>query len=401
MQYGFDQPIDRIGTASLKWSGCENELPMWVADMDFAVAPEIVAALRQRLEHPVYGYCVLPDAWYRAIISWWQERHGFTLQKDWLLFVAGIVPAISSIIRKLTTPGENILVLSPVYNAFFRTIEDNGRRALESPLRQDGSAYSIHYADLEAKLADQQTTLFLLSNPHNPTGNLWDRETLAHIGDLCHKHRVLVVADEIHCDLTDPGCAYVPFASVSEACAQNSITCIAPTKAFNIAGIVTSAVAVPDAGLRHKVACAFHTDGIDEANVFAAEAAIAAFTKGAPWLDALREYLFGNKAVVRAFLAQELPQIVMAASQSTYLLWLDCGAVADSATKLSRFLRKEAGLWLSDGSQFRGPQKACLRMNIACPRARVEEGLRRLKTGVEAYRKAFPGGAGCPVGISP
>ena len=288
MPYDFDQITDRRGTHATKWDVGPGELPMWIADMDFPTAPEIQAAIQERAAHGVYGYTDVPEAWYDAIAGWWRDRHGFSMEKDWLLFSTGVVPTISSVVRKLTTPGENVLTMTPVYNIFFHSIENNGRRVLESPLAYAGGAYAIDWADLERKLADPQTTLLLLCNPHNPVGAVWDRETLERIGALCWKHHVVVLSDEIHCDLTDPGYAYTPFASVSDLCRQNSITCIAPTKTFNLAGLQTSAVAVPDGVLRHKVWRALNTDEVAEPNCFAAEAAVAAFTKGGPWLDALR-----------------------------------------------------------------------------------------------------------------
>lgn len=383
----FDPIIDRSGTHSLKWGCGKDELPMWVADMDFLTAPEITAAIQKRAAHGIYGYTVLPDAWYDAIIGWWQSRHRFTIQKEWLLFSSGVVPTISSVIRKLTTPGENVLTMTPVYSIFFHLIRNNGRRVQECPLRDTDGGYRIDFADLEAKLSDPQTSLLLLCNPHNPTGNLWDRETLERIGTLCQKHHVVVLSDEIHCDLTDPGCEYVPFASVSETCAQNSITCISPTKTFNIAGLQTSAVAVPDGFLRHKVWRALNTDEIAGPNAFAVDAAVAAFTQGGEWLDQLRAYLLDNKTLVRSFIARELPQVTVTDSQATYLLWLDFRKFTDSAKELAGFLREKTGLWLSDGTPFHGRQQ--LRMNIACPRTRVEDGLQRLKTGVEAYRASL------------
>lgn len=214
MKYDFDQVVDRRNTNSYKWNVKENELPMWVADMDFPAAPEIRKALQERLDHGVFGYADLPEEWYDAYINWWGRRHGFTIEKDWLLFSTGVLPSLSSIVRKLTTPAENVLVMTPVYNHFFSSILNNGRNALESLLVYEDGAYHIDFADLEAKLADPQTSMMILCNPQNPAGIIWDRATLARIGELCTKHGVLVVSDEIHCDLTDPGKEYIPFASV-------------------------------------------------------------------------------------------------------------------------------------------------------------------------------------------
>ena len=385
MTYDFDTPTERRNTNSLKWDVAEGELPMWVADMDFQTAPEIREAIMKRAEHGIFGYSVIPDAWYEAYIQWWKMRHGYTMERDWLIFCTGVVPAISSIVRKLTTPAEKVLIQTPVYNIFFNSILNNGRQVLESPLRYDGKEYRIDFADLEEKLSDPQTALMILCNPHNPTGKLWDRQTLEKIGALCSRHHVTVVSDEIHCDLTDPGESYVPFASVSETCRQISITCMAPTKAFNLAGLQTAAVSVPDEVLRHKVWRALNTDEAAEPNAFAVEAAVAAFTRGADWLDALRDYLYENKKLAEAYIEKEIPDVRAVASQATYLLWLDCSGLIGCGREAAGFLRRETGLYLSEGSQYGGNGADFLRMNIACPRAVLKDGLERLKNGLAAY----------------
>ena len=386
MAYDFDQIVDRRGTGSLKWDVAEGELPMWVADMDFQTAPEIRQALAERLQHGVFGYGIIPDEWYEAYIGWWKERHGFTMEKEWLIFCTGVVPAISSMVRKLTTPAEKVLIQTPVYNIFFNSIYNNGCNVLQSPLAYNGKEYAIDFEDLEAKLADPQTTLMILCNPHNPVGKIWDRETLARIGTLCQKHHVIVISDEIHCDLTEPGKSYIPFASVSEACRNNSITCIAPTKAFNMAGMQTAAVSVPNPVLRHKVWRGLNTDEIAEPNAFAVPAAVAAFTKGGAWLDALRAYVQQSKERVVQFVAQELPQLSVVPSEATYLLWLDCGELGGDGAEIAQVIRRETGLYLSDGDQYGGNGNQFLRMNLACPHSVVEDGLRRLKAGILAYQ---------------
>lgn len=385
MTYDFDTPTERRNTNSLKWDVAQGELPMWVADMDFQTAPEIREAIMKRAEHGIFGYSVIPDAWYEAYIQWWKMRHGYTMERDWLIFCTGVVPAISSIVRKLTTPAEKVLIQTPVYNIFFNSILNNGRQVLESPLRYDGKEYRIDFADLEEKLSDPQTALMILCNPHNPTGKIWDRQTLEKIGALCSRHHVTVVSDEIHCDLTDPEESYVPFASVSETCRQISITCMAPTKAFNLAGLQTAAVSVPDEVLRHKVWRALNTDEAAEPNAFAVEAAVAAFTRGADWLDALRDYLYENKKLAEAYIEKEIPDVRAVASQATYLLWLDCSGLIGCGREAAGFLRRETGLYLSEGSQYGGNGADFLRMNIACPRAVLKDGLERLKNGLAAY----------------
>ena len=385
MEFCFDRPVDRRNTGSLKWDVQDGELPMWVADMDFQTAPAVREAIRARAEHGIFGYSIVPEEWYRAYISWWKNRHGFGMERDWLIFCTGVVPAISSMVRKLTTPAEKVLLMTPVYNIFFNSILNNGRQVLESRLVYDGTEYHIDFEDLERKLADPQTTLMLLCNPHNPIGKIWDRETLERIGVLCRKHHVVVVSDEIHCDLTAPGRDYVPFASVSEDCRDNSVTCIAPTKAFNIAGLQTAAVCVPNPVLRHKVWRGLNTDEVAEPNAFAVDAAIAAFTKGGEWLDALRAYLEDNKTLVKEFVKRELPGLHVVPSEATYLLWVNLGRGETSAEDVAEFIRRKTGLYLSAGNPFGGDGGRFLRLNAACPRTVLEDGLSRLKEGIEAW----------------
>lgn len=384
MDFQFDESVDRRNTGSMKWDVAKGELPMWVADMDFRTAPGIIEKITERATQGVFGYTVLTDEWYQSYQTWWKKRHDFEIRKEWLVFCTGVVPAISSIVRKVTTVGENVVVLTPVYNIFFNSILNNGRNVLESRLKYDGSRYRIDLDDLEEKLSDPQTTLFILCNPHNPVGKIWERETLERIGDLCSKHHVLVLSDEIHCDITEPGWKYTPFASVSENCRTNSITCVAPTKAFNLAGLQTAAVIVPDDHLRHKVSRGLNTDEVAEPNVFAAIAPIAAFTCGGEWLDSLRNYLWENRAFAEEYIKKEIKGISPVSARATYLLWLDCRNMSGSSTQFCHFIRSHSGLYLSDGNEYRNGE-GFLRMNLACPRQQVEDGLKRLKESVAAY----------------
>ncbi len=381
--YNFDEITDRRGTNSLKWDIAENELPMWVADMDFRTAPEIIDALEQRVSHGIFGYTIIPDEWYEAYISWWKRRHGIEMEKERLMFCTGVIPALSSIVRKLTTPNENVLVLTPVYNTFFNSIVNNGCRALECPLDYKNGVYSINFERLEKGLSDAQTSLMIVCNPHNPTGNIWSKDELQRIGELCKKHGVNVVSDEIHCDLTDPGYEYTPFASVSELCREISITCIAPTKTFNLAGLQTSAIYVHDPHLYHKVWRGINTDEVAEPNAFAVNAAAAAFTKGESWLDELRSYLAENKRAVREFVSQHINGVRVTDSHATYLLWLDFSDICENTDELAERIRRETGLFLTAGSHYGKAGRSFMRMNIACPRAYVEDGLSRLKAGLE------------------
>lgn len=382
MQSIFDEEVDRRNTGAMKWDVKENELPMWVADMDFKTAPEIICEIKKRAEHGVFGYTLITDEWYEAYQNWWKRRHNFLIEKQWLIFCTGVVPAISSIVRKMTTVAENVVVLTPVYNIFFNSILNNGRNVLESRLVYNNGEYSIDFDDLESKLSNPQTSLMLLCNPHNPVGKIWDRETLEKIGHLCKKHHVLVVSDEIHCDIVNPDEEYVPFASVSKECLENSITCIAPTKAFNIAGLQTAAVFAADENIRHKVNRGLNTDEVAEPNVFAAVAPVAAFNSGEQWLNELNSYLWNNRKYAEEYIKNEIPQIRAVEGHATYLLWLDCTDIAGKTEDLSNYIRKTSGLYLSDGNEYRNGN-GFLRMNLACPMERLKEGLRRLKKSVE------------------
>ena len=384
--YDFDTITDRSGTYAIKWDIANGDLPMWVADMDFRTAPEVEAAIVERARHGIYGYTGLPDEWYSAYTGWWERRHGIKIDPEWLVFCTGVVPAISSMVRKLTTPAEKVLIQSPVYNMFWNCIENNGRVPLESPLVLKDGRYEMDFEDLDAKLSDPQCSLMILCNPQNPSGRIWTREELARVGELAAAHGVTVISDEIHCDLCDPGYEYVPFASVSELCKEISVTCVSPTKTFNIAGLSSSAVFAADARLRHKVRRGINTDDVGEAGVFAVTAAIAVFEKGEPWLTELCAYIAENKRLLRDFLAENVPEIKMIEGHATYLSWLDVRALAEDDAPFQEFLRKEARLFVSKGSAYGAAGKGFLRINLACPRSMALDGLERLKRGADAWK---------------
>ena len=387
MKYNFDKPTNRRGTGSLKWDVPENELPMWVADMDFETVPEVVEALKKRVEHGIFGYSIMPDTWSQSYVNWWDKRHHITLNPDKLIFTTGVVPAISSAVRKLTTPAENVLVQTPTYNIFFNSIRNNGTNIVENHLLYDGREYHIDWETLERQLADPQTSLMILCNPHNPIGKIWDKETLARIGALCAENDVTVFSDEIHCDITAPGKEYVPFASVNEQCRQISVTAIAPTKTFNLAGIQSAAVYAENKVLHHKMWRRLNTDEVAEPNAFAMCATIAAFTCGADWLDELRVYIEENKKYVTDFIAREIPQMKVVPSEATYLMWLDCQAYTKDSNKLYAFIRKESGLYLASGREYGTNGDGFLRLNVATTRKNVEDGMERLKQSMKAWEQ--------------
>ena len=385
MKINFDEIIDRRGSNSSKWNVQENELPLSMADMDFKASPEIIEALSKRIRHGIFGYSDVSDEWKESIIHWWQTRHQFEIQKGWLMFCTGVIPAISSIVRKITTPAEKIVVLTPIYNIFFNSILNNGRVVLECPLVEKDGRYEIDFIDLESKLSDPQTTMMILCNPHNPIGKIWNREELEKIGELCEKHHVVVVSDEIHCDLTDPGKSYLPYASISKNCLNNSIVCVAPSKTFNLAGLQSAAIIVANEALRNKVNRAINTDEVAEPNAFAMSATIAAY-HSQYWLDELRNYIFENKKLVREYIAQHIPELKVLDSEATYLLWIDCREITNDSTELVNEIRKKTGLILSSGEIYRGDGFHYLRMNTAYPRKVMVDALNRLHHAIEMIK---------------
>ena len=386
MKFDFDAPTARRGTGSLKWDVGENELPMWVADMDFRTAPAVTEAIVRRAKEGIFGYTVVPDEWYAAISRWWETRHGFRIPHEWLTFCTGVVPAISSIVKRVTNVGDRVVLQTPVYDIFFHSVENAGRVVSESPLIYENGTYRADFEDLERKLSDPLATMMILCNPHNPVGKIWTREELATVGALCKKHGVTLLSDEIHCDLTDPGAEYVPFASVSAECREVGVTCLSASKAFNLAGLQSAAVAVPEEHLRAKVVRGLNSDEVAEPNCFAALATVAAFREGGDWLDALRAYLAANKRAAVAAITDLAPGVRVVPQNATYLLWLDCGELTKSTDGLRDFLRKETGLYLSAGSPYRGNGAQFLRMNVACQRDVLAKGLDKFAAGIRKYR---------------
>ncbi len=381
----FDEVINRRNTGCAKWDMTkEGELPMWVADMDFQTAPQITNALIERAKHGVFGYALKGDEWYEAYKNWWSTRHHFNIEKEWLMFCTGVIPALSSIVRKLTTPAENVVVMTPVYNHFFSSILNNGRNVLESKLKYENGEFDIDFKDLEEKLSNPQTTMMILCNPHNPIGKIWNKATLEKIGNMCCENHVIVVSDEIHCDIVEPEKEYIPFASISEKCKNNSITCVSPTKTFNIAGLQTAAILVPDEGLRNRVNRAINTDEVAEPNVFAAIAPVVAYNEGGEWLDELNKYLWENRKFAENFVKENIKGVFPIKAEATYLMWVDCTSVSTNSKELCDFIREKTGLFVTSGDVYRNAD-GFMRVNIACPRSVLEDGFNRLRTGIEQY----------------
>ena len=376
-RYDFESVIDRHNTNSVKWDFFDDDLPMWVADMDFSVAPKIQKAILNRANHPVFGYTIVPDELFEAYIGWWDRRYGLKMSRDDMAYAIGVMPSIASMIRCLSDVGDEILIQSPVYHVFYYFIEDNNRKVLENELVYEDGQYRMDFDDLDEKLS--KVKLMMLCNPQNPVGKIWSREDLDRILELCKKHEVIVISDEIHCDLTDPGVKYNPFKS-----ADNVIRCLSPSKSFNIAGFQSSVIETVNSELLDKIKTQMHIDNSDACNVFATTAVIAAYNESEDWLDELRGVLYENKQTVKEYLESELPIIKLVECDATYLLWLDCSALNTQSKVLSEFLRENQGLFLSAGSDFGECGDNFLRMNIACPKELLLQGLAKLKAGVTA-----------------
>lgn len=395
-KYDFDSVTDRSGTYSLKWDVKDGELPMWVADMDFKSAPEITEAIINRARHGVFGYSIIPDEWARAYTNWWERRYDFKMDEKSLIYCTGVIPAISSMVRKLTTPAEKVIIITPTYNIFFNSVKNNGRVPVECPLvenkKGDEVSFEIDFDALTRACEDPQAAMLLFCNPQNPTGTIWDKEVLKRVGEICHENGVIVISDEIHCDLVTDGLSYTPFASVNDINRQISITCIAPSKTFNLAGLCSAAVYTENRKLYYKVRRALNTDEVAEPGAFAMVSTIAAYEKGEEWLNELLLYIGENKRMVRDFINSSDMGIIDRSGKATYLCWLDARSLYvhnKEVPPFHKFLRDETGLWITEGKAYGISGKGFLRMNVAAPRELVNDGLLRLKRGADLYRERY------------
>ncbi len=388
--FGFDRLIDRRGTYSYKYDGLkkvfgrEDVLPMWVADMDFAVPPAVQEAIRRRAEHPIYGYTFRPEEYYQSIVGWIARRHGWQVAREWISYSPGIVPALNMAVQGFTDPGDGVILQSPVYHPFFWAIDLNHRKLLNNRLVEKEGSYTFDFDDLAEKA--KEAKLLLLSNPHNPVGRSWDEEELRRLGEICVEYDVLIVSDEIHADLTLPGHHHVPLASLSEEIAARTITCMAPSKTFNLAGLSTSSVIISDEKIREhfkEVVEALHIGG---GNLFGIEASIAAYNHGEAWLDALLDYLTGNIARAREVVAKEMAEVTMAPVEATYLVWLDFRRTGMDAEALKKFMLEEAKVGGNDGAMYGPGGEGFVRLNLATPRSIVEEAFERISKALKKQR---------------
>lgn len=379
--YNFDKMNPRRGTNSYKWDSSPEEdmLPMWVADMDFQTAPAIIEALHKRVEHGIFGYVKVPDNYYEAVIRWFERRHHWTIKKEWIIYTSGVVPAISAIIKALTQPGDKILVQTPVYNCFFSSIRNNGCKIICNELIYKDRTYTIDYEDLEEKAADPLVKVMLLCNPHNPAGKVWTREELTRIGEICNRHQVFVIADEIHCELVYPEKHYTPFASISEEFLQNSATCTSPSKSFNLAGLQIANITIADKAIRDKVNKAININEVCDVNPFGVEALIAAYNESEDWLEQLIAYLYNNYLFLIEFFKENLPEFPVTKLEGTYLVWIDCAILKKNSSELIDELKLNQKLWLNEGSLYGEAGNHFIRINIACPLSTLKIGLQRMK----------------------
>lgn len=383
--WDFNEEVNRRNTYSFKWDIANDELPMWVADMDLKTAPCVTEALAKRVNSGIFGYTVVPPEFDLAVISWWKRRHRISFDTSSVLFCNGVIPAVTSIVGNLTDLEDSILLMSPNYNCFYTVIKENARNLIECELAYDGKYYSIDWEDLEEKLSDDSVSMMILCNPHNPIGKTWSKDELARIGELCDKYDVVVVSDEIWCDIVKPGVKHIPFAAASETCRDICITACSPSKAFNIAGIQSAYLIVENPALRHLCKEALTADRYNEPNVFAIDSTIAAYTEGEEWLDALNKHIQANKDFATHYINQRMPEVVVVPSEATYVIWLDCMEMGADATELQAAIREETGLILSPGYIYGNAGRPFMRMNVACSRAQLEDALRRLDSFFNFY----------------
>ncbi len=384
----FDRVINRRGTGSAKWDGHAQmgipaeALPLWVADMDFEILPQVTEAIKGRIAHEIYGYSLPTDSYYKSLQGWMQRRFNWAIEKEWILTVPGVVPAINLALQAFTRPGDAVLIQPPVYPPFANAVLGNGRKLIKNPLIRQQEGYRIDFQDFEAKIKEG-VKLFILCSPHNPVGRVWTPQELKQMADICLKYNVLIVADEIHQDLAFPGVRHYPLPSVDAAYSDISIVCTAPSKTFNLAGLQTSNIFVPNPKLRAQFEAAARCWGVGKVNAIGLVACEAAYTYGDQWLDEAMAYIAANKDFVRDFLAENLPEIKMAESQGLYLLWLDFNALGLSPQELESFLLTKAHLWLNQGYTFGDEGRGFVRLNTACPRSRLVKAMEGLKVAID------------------
>lgn len=380
-KFNFDEIIDRHGTHAVKWDHCPSDdvIPMWVADMDFKAAPCIMDALRKRLEHGVFGYVNVPDEFYQSITNWFERRHNWKIDSQWIEYTTGVVPAFSAVIKAITTPGDKVVVLTPVYNCFFTSIKNNECEVVEVPLTYNADySYSIDYDLLDKALAGERTTALLFCNPHNPAGRVWHREELLRVNELCLKHGVKVISDEIHCEMLMPGHNYTPFASISQEAQDNCITCGSPSKSFNIAGLQAAFIVCNDPETKAKINHAINVNEIGNINPFGLEAFMAAYNNGESWIEQFNEYIDGNYQLMKNMMEKELPYFHITPLEGTYLAWIDVRDTGMNSTEVTQKILDEGKVLVNDGAIYGKAGEGFIRINLATQRSLAEEAFRRI-----------------------
>ncbi len=381
MKYDFDRITERRGTDCVKWDEAPSPdvLPLWVADMDFAVAPAIQEAIRKRAAHPVFGYTFVQDDYYEAIISWFKRRHQWTISREHILYTTGVIPAMSCAIKALTMPGEKVVILSPDYNCFFSSIKNNGCEVSESCLVRKDGKFCIDWDDFEARCAEDKCTVFLLCNPHNPTGRVWTSKELQHVSDICHKYNVRIVSDEIHCELIMPGQVFCPMGTVD----KSAIILNSPSKSFNIAGLQVANIICPDADTRRRIDRAININEVCDLNPFGPVALKAAYNESEDWIDELNQYIYQNYSILDDFIDKNLSKWELMPLEGTYLAWVDVSACCDHVGVYCEKLLKEAKVWLNPGTMYGEESgKGYIRINLACPQSILKEALTRIKNTI-------------------
>jgi cystathionine beta-lyase len=392
MRYDFDTVLDRRNTHSLKWDHCRTEfgladvIPLWVADMDFAAPPAVVEAIERRAAHGAYGYVSVPESFWESAILWLHRRHGWEVDRRWLGRAPGVVPALSLCVDAFTQPGDSVIVQTPVYYPFFGAIENNGRRLVRNPLVADGGTYRMDLSDLEQKI-DSKTRLLILCSPHNPVGRVWTREELEKLGDICVRRNLVVVSDEIHMDLTLPGHRHVPLATISPALAERTVTCVAPSKTFNVAGLSMSLIVASNPELLARYTAKFEAAGLIIASLFGTVGLEAAYRHGDEWLDQLLEYLAANVDHADRFIRERLPALRFIRPEGTYLALIDCRQLGMAQRELDDFFLRTAGVYFDSGPWFGDETTGFERINLACPRKTLTEALERMERAVGARRQ--------------
>lgn len=385
--YDFDTLVERRGTNSYKWDALPSDdvLPLWVADMDFAVAPCIREALRRRVEHPVYGYVRVPDSYYNKVIDWFARRHGFLMKREWIIYTIGVVPGISACLQALTRPGDKVLVQTPVYNCFFSSILNSGCEILDSPLQLHDGRYEMDFADLERKASDPSAKIMLLCNPHNPAGRAWSRDDLQKVAEICLRHDVFIVCDEIHNELTLPGTKYTSLGCLGDEVLQHAAILTSSSKSFNTAGLQIANIIVANEEKRQLIDKAINVNEVCDVNPFGVEALQAAYSpEGEQWLKELMEYIDGNYRYLREFFDQHLPQLPVIKMDSTYLPWVDCSALNKESEQIEKELLEQQHVWFNAGCMYTKQSSPFLRINIACPRGLLQQALERFRDYVRS-----------------